>query len=218
MGFLKCGKSSSLNITEDKYFGFDEPEELEEPLVSPIKSSIDLQPRRPVIKRPVGKFPWELDEEERPKPTIQEVIDLLKAKLPQTTPKESEMFDETTVENYLPPSPAQANVTTASPTTFKKPPRKSYERQRRVRYHSATDEDTEEEDHNKENEEQCRKIVNKCYKKINATKKLNTTKTAKPRVTKAQQKSAKEEEELERLAAEMNAKFEEIEKTNLIVE
>lgn len=64
----------------DKCFGFDEPEEVEEPLLSPIKSSIDLvEPQRHRVA------PLRLNvDKPQPKPSAKEVIEMLKATLPKT--------------------------------------------------------------------------------------------------------------------------------------
>lgn len=71
--------SASANST-DKCFGFDEPEEIEEPLVSPIKSSIDLvKPQR----HRVAPLRLHVDDPQ-PKVSAQEVIEMLKATLPKS--------------------------------------------------------------------------------------------------------------------------------------
>uniref|UniRef100_A0A1B6K9W7 Uncharacterized protein n=1 Tax=Graphocephala atropunctata TaxID=36148 RepID=A0A1B6K9W7_9HEMI len=211
-GFIK-DVSASGNTSTDHCFGFDEPEELEEPLVSPIKSNIDLVPTR----KPVKLFSWktEPNQEERHKPSAQEVIEMLKATIPKTNNKQtSEVFD-TSVQQRSSPSPTEE--LNEIPVNFRKPPRRSYERQRRIRHNSdhEEEEDESEKEHYdiEEEKEKVPKVVKKCYKKT-----ANTTKTAKPRVTKSKQKAAKEEEELERLAAQMNAQFQKIEQMNLVVE
>ncbi|KAG8252505.1 hypothetical protein J6590_055570 [Homalodisca vitripennis] len=210
-GFIKDA-SVSASASVDHCFGFDEPEELEEPLVSPIKASIDLVPRKPVK---LLSWKTEPNQVDIPKPSTQEVIQMLKASILKAATKQtSDVFD---ISNHQCSSPTLTEECSEVAVSFVKPPRRSYERQRRVRYYSEHEEEEDnesgKENNVEEEKENVPKVVKNCYKK-----KGNTTKTTKPRVTKSKQRAAKEEEELERLAAQMNAQFQQIEKMNLVVE
>uniref|UniRef100_A0A1B6H1I4 Uncharacterized protein n=1 Tax=Cuerna arida TaxID=1464854 RepID=A0A1B6H1I4_9HEMI len=210
-GFIKDA-SAYVNASVDHCFGFDEPEELEEPLVSPIKGNIDLVPRKPVK---ILSWKTEPNHVDIPKPSTQEVIEMLKASIPKAATKQTSDVFDTSTQQCSSPTLTDEHIEVA--VSFRKPPRRSYERQRRIRrYSDHEEEDYESEKENnaiEEEKENVPKVVKKCYKK-----KGNTTKTTKPKVTKAKQRAAKEEEELERLAAQMNAQFQQIEKVNLVVE
>lgn len=103
--------ASSLMVEDDHCFGFDEPEELEEPLVSPIKNGIDLQPMR-ILKYVPRRNDWE-----EPKPSIQEVIELLKANIPKPAAKKDTSMFVTSPHSSEPTSPTV--VETESPVFVK---------------------------------------------------------------------------------------------------
>lgn len=86
-------------VEDDNCFGFDEPDELEEPLVSPIKNGIDLQPMR-ILKYVPRRNDWE-----EPKPSIQEVIEMLKANIPKPAAKKDTTMFETSTHSSEPTSP-----------------------------------------------------------------------------------------------------------------
>lgn len=71
------------------------------------------------------------------------------------------------------------------------PPRRSYERQRRVRHKSETEEESENEDCKDEKIEEVKEKVpkggNKCYKRINTTRSVRQ-----PKMTKAKHRIVKE--------------------------
>lgn len=103
--------TSSLMTEDDNCFGFDEPEELEEPLVSPIKNGIDLQPMR------ILKYVPKRHDCEEPKPSIQEVIELLKANIPKPAVKKDTTLFVTSPHLSEPTSPTV--VETDSPVFVK---------------------------------------------------------------------------------------------------
>lgn len=103
--------ASSLMAADDNCFGFDGPEELEEPLLSPIKNGIDLQPMR-VLKYVPKRNDWE-----EPKPSIQEVIELLKANIPKPVAKKDTTMFVTSPHSSEPTSPTV--VETDSPVFVK---------------------------------------------------------------------------------------------------
>lgn len=83
-------KEALENTVDDKYFGFDEPEELEEPLVSPIKS-INLPEPKILPRRQHELFGY--NEIEHPKLDPKEVIEMLKASIPKTKSKIKKQSD-----------------------------------------------------------------------------------------------------------------------------